>query len=77
MPCDTIASVAVARRRQADLDPAGRPRLRALREERGISLSTLARLAGVGKATLSGLENGTRNPTLETLYAVTARSACR
>ena len=28
---------------------------------------------GVGKATLSGLENGTRNPTLETLYAVTAQ----
>ncbi|WP_200208820.1 helix-turn-helix domain-containing protein [Micromonospora coerulea] len=49
------------------------PRVRALREERGMSLSTLARLAGVGKATLSGLENGTRNPTLETLYAVTAQ----
>ncbi|MFD2763838.1 helix-turn-helix domain-containing protein [Micromonospora eburnea] len=47
--------------------------VRALREERGMSLSTLARLAGVGKATLSGLENGTRNPTLETLYAVTAQ----
>ena len=39
----------------------------------GISLSALARLAGVGKATLSGLENGTRNPTLETLYAITAQ----
>ncbi|WP_189193384.1 helix-turn-helix domain-containing protein [Micromonospora fulviviridis] len=48
-------------------------RIRALREERGMSLSTLARLAGVGKATLSGLENGTRNPTLETLYAITAQ----
>ncbi|WP_405102383.1 helix-turn-helix domain-containing protein [Micromonospora sp. NBC_01412] len=48
-------------------------RVRALREERGMSLSTLARLAGVGKATLSGLENGTRNPTLETLYAITAQ----
>lgn len=48
-------------------------RIRALREERGLSLSVLARLAGIGKATLSGLENGTRNPTLETLYAVTAR----
>ncbi|MEK8108578.1 helix-turn-helix transcriptional regulator [Micromonospora sp. M12] len=47
-------------------------RVRALREERG-SLSTLARLAGVGKATLSGLEHGTRNPTLETLWAVTAQ----
>ncbi|RKN48313.1 helix-turn-helix domain-containing protein [Micromonospora endolithica] len=48
-------------------------RVRALREERGLSLSALARLAGVGKATLSGLENGTRNPTLETLYAITAQ----
>ncbi|MFI7069247.1 helix-turn-helix domain-containing protein [Micromonospora sediminicola] len=48
-------------------------RIRALRMERGISLSELARLAGVGKATLSGLENGVRNPTLETLYAITAQ----
>ncbi|MFD8530645.1 helix-turn-helix domain-containing protein [Streptosporangium canum] len=48
-------------------------RIRKLREERGISLSELARRAGVGKATLSGLENGTRNPTLETLWAVTAQ----
>ncbi|MEV0731963.1 XRE family transcriptional regulator [Polymorphospora sp. NPDC050346] len=47
-------------------------RVRELREARGVSLSALSRRAGVGKATLSGLENGTRNPTLETLYAVTA-----
>ncbi|MFI6506074.1 helix-turn-helix domain-containing protein [Streptosporangium sp. NPDC050855] len=47
-------------------------RIRLLREERGMSLSALARAAGVGKATLSGLENGTRNPTLETLWAITA-----
>jgi transcriptional regulator with XRE-family HTH domain len=47
-------------------------RLRALREARGISLSELARLASVGKATLSGLEHGTRNPTLETMYAIAA-----
>jgi XRE family transcriptional regulator, regulator of sulfur utilization len=46
-------------------------RVRALRAERGISLSELARRAGVGKATLSGLEAGSRNPTLDTLYAVT------
>ncbi|WP_344749798.1 helix-turn-helix transcriptional regulator [Streptosporangium vulgare] len=45
--------------------------MRGLREERGISLSALARAAGVGKATLSGLENGTRNPTLDTLWAIT------
>ncbi|WP_042374116.1 helix-turn-helix domain-containing protein [Streptacidiphilus neutrinimicus] len=45
-------------------------RIRALRARRGISLSELARRAGVGKATLSGLETGTRNPTAETLYAI-------
>jgi transcriptional regulator with XRE-family HTH domain len=47
-------------------------RLRALREARGISLNDLARAARVGKATVSGLENGTRNPTLETMYAIAA-----
>ncbi|BAJ26704.1 helix-turn-helix domain-containing protein [Kitasatospora setae] len=46
-------------------------RLRELRVARGLSLSELARRSGVGKATLSGLESGTRNPTLETLYALT------
>jgi XRE family transcriptional regulator, regulator of sulfur utilization len=55
----------------ADLADVGR-RLRRLREARGLSLSELARRAGVGKATLSGLEAGTRNPTLETLWAITA-----
>ena len=48
-------------------------RLRELRESRGLSLSEVARRAGIGKATLSGLETGSRNPTLETLYAVTAQ----
>jgi DNA-binding XRE family transcriptional regulator len=37
-----------------------------------MSLSELARRAAVGKATLSGLEAGTRNPTLDTLHAVAA-----
>jgi XRE family transcriptional regulator, regulator of sulfur utilization len=53
-------------------DPAVGRRLRGLREARGISLSELARTAGVGKATLSGLEHGIRNPTLETMYAIAA-----
>ncbi|MFB9235478.1 helix-turn-helix domain-containing protein [Plantactinospora siamensis] len=47
-------------------------RLRELREARALTLSELARQAGVGKATLSGLENGTRDPRLETLYAIAA-----
>jgi transcriptional regulator with XRE-family HTH domain len=44
----------------------------ALRAERGWSLSELARRASLGKATLSGLESGSRNPTLVTLQAVAA-----
>lgn len=46
-------------------------RLRALRRERDLSLSELSRRSRVGKGTLSELESGTRNPTLETLYALT------
>ncbi|MFG2873566.1 helix-turn-helix domain-containing protein [Streptomyces sp. NPDC048337] len=46
-------------------------RVRMLRTERGISLSELARRSQVGKGTLSELESGRRNPTLETLYALT------
>ncbi|GAB2834834.1 XRE family transcriptional regulator [Actinocorallia aurea] len=48
-------------------------RIRALRGVRGLSLSELAQRAGVGKATLSALEAGTRNPTIETLYAIAAQ----
>jgi transcriptional regulator with XRE-family HTH domain len=68
-------------------DPAGNPadrladnpavrigrRVTVLRRERGLSLSELAARAGIGKATLSGVEAGTRNPTLETLYAITGQ----
>jgi transcriptional regulator with XRE-family HTH domain len=51
-------------------------RIRRLRHERDVSLSALARDAGVGKATLSGLEDGSRgNPTIETLYAIAGRLA--
>jgi transcriptional regulator with XRE-family HTH domain len=46
-------------------------RLRELRTARGLSLSALARAAGLGKATLSELEAGLRNPTLSTLFALT------
>lgn len=45
-------------------------RIRQARQDRGISLSALARDAGIGKATLSQLEAGDRNPTIETLYAI-------
>jgi transcriptional regulator with XRE-family HTH domain len=42
------------------------------REARGISLSDLARQSGTAKATLSALEAGRANPTLETLWALAA-----
>ena len=45
-------------------------RVRAVRQQAGLSLSALAARSGVGKGSLSELENGTRNPTLSTLYAV-------
>jgi transcriptional regulator with XRE-family HTH domain len=45
-------------------------RIRALRAERGLSLSALASAAGIGKGSLSELETGRRNPTLDTLYAL-------
>jgi len=44
-----------------------------LRKERaraGLSLTELAKRAGVAKSTLSQLENGTGNPSLETLWAL-------
>lgn len=45
--------------------------LAALRRSRGLSAGQLARRAGVGKATLSEIEAGRRNATLETLHALT------
>ena len=46
-------------------------RLRELREAGGSSLGDLAAQAGIGKGTLSELGTGRRNPTLDTLFAVT------
>jgi transcriptional regulator with XRE-family HTH domain len=44
--------------------------VRALRRQRGISAGALAAASGVGKATLSRIEAGQANPTVETLYAL-------
>lgn len=47
----------------------------ALKRERlraGLSLSEVARRAGIGKSTLSGLETGSGNPSLETMWALAA-----
>lgn len=45
-------------------------RIRQLRTERDLTLSALAAAAGIGKGSLSELETGRRNPTLDTLYAL-------
>jgi len=45
-------------------------RLRAARRQRGLSVGALAEAAGVGKGSLSEIENGTRNPTLATLSSL-------
>lgn len=44
--------------------------LRRKRLERAISLSELARASGVSKATLSGLERGNGNPSIDTVWAL-------
>ncbi|MGW8379465.1 XRE family transcriptional regulator [Streptomyces sp. ODS28] len=44
--------------------------LRAARHRRGISLSELSRKSNIGKATLSQLESGTGNPTIETVFSL-------
>jgi transcriptional regulator with XRE-family HTH domain len=44
--------------------------LRRARAERGFSLSELARRSTIGKATLSQLEAGTGNPTIETVFSL-------
>jgi transcriptional regulator with XRE-family HTH domain len=44
--------------------------VRRLRIARRLSLSELARATGIGKATLSAIENGRANPTVGTLAAV-------
>lgn len=41
-----------------------------LREQRGLSLAELARQAGLAKQTLSKLELGTGNPTVDTLFSI-------
>ncbi len=55
--------------------PAGRAarigsHLRALRERRGLSVVALAERSGVARATLTTLEAGRGNPTIDTLYAL-------
>ncbi|WKX73584.1 helix-turn-helix transcriptional regulator [Streptomyces sp. XD-27] len=44
--------------------------LKQVRTQRGLSLSELSRRSKIGKATLSQLESGTGNPTIETVFSL-------
>src|SRR3954465_10640011 len=55
-PAPPIATISAALRRE--------------RERVGVSIAELARRAGVAKSTLSQLESGTGNPSVETLWAL-------
>jgi transcriptional regulator with XRE-family HTH domain len=57
---DDLASISAA------LDLVG-PRLRRIRDERGVTLLDLSARTGISKSTLSRLENGQRRPSLELL----------
>lgn len=46
------------------------PRLRRVRERRGLTLAELAAATGISKSTLSRLENGQRKPSLELLLPI-------
>src|SRR5260370_1172463 len=46
--------------------------IRRERDRAGLSLTELARRAGISKSTLSQLESGARNPSVETLWALGA-----
>lgn len=46
------------------------PRVRALREHRGMSAAGLGEASGLSRATITGIERGTRTPTLDTLVRV-------
>ena len=67
---------AAAGQRGGTAGPAGAPieliaaALRRERRRTGLSLTEVARRAGIAKSTLSQLESGTGNPSVETLWAI-------
>jgi transcriptional regulator with XRE-family HTH domain len=60
----------------ADPAPVVAGNIRRLRKARNISLSELARVSDVAKATLSSLEAGKGNPTVQTLSALADALGC-
>lgn len=51
-------------------DDAIGPRIAALREEKGLSQSALARLMGSSQSAVSQIESGERNPSFETIRQI-------
>ncbi|ADQ06159.1 transcriptional regulator, XRE family [Caldicellulosiruptor hydrothermalis 108] len=45
-------------------------RIKELREQCGLSMSKLAKIAGVGQSTLSYIENGERSPTIDVIMKI-------
>jgi transcriptional regulator with XRE-family HTH domain len=68
-PHEGIAGPGSAVRSSAPLDVIAAS-LRRERRRSGLSLTEVARRAGIAKSTLSQLESGTGNPSLETLWAL-------
>lgn len=65
-----MATPSEPRRAGSEVVGAVAANVRRLRAVRGLSLGELALSSGVGKATLSRIEAGAANPTIETLYAL-------
>jgi transcriptional regulator with XRE-family HTH domain len=63
-----MARATVSTKQDTDLGP----RLRSLRDSRGLSLRALARAAGVTPGTLSQIENGRTSPSVSTLKTILA-----
>jgi transcriptional regulator with XRE-family HTH domain len=66
----TVPAMPLAGRAQAAPLAAIAVALRRERERAGLSLTEVARRAGIAKSTLSQLESGTGNPSVETLWAL-------
>lgn len=45
-------------------------KLHEIREEKGVSLRELAKLAGVSKTQINEIENGQSDPTLKTMFLI-------
>jgi transcriptional regulator with XRE-family HTH domain len=71
-----VAGEGERRREPAALGPALAANARRRREAAGLSLAQLAEQAGIAKGTVSAIEAGEANPTVDTVYALAAALGC-